>query len=334
MSKPSTSADLELDRERFFGGIGVEVDRTITCIDLSNFDQRRDEIDTELWTAATRDGFFQVTNHGISQDAIDEAFELSAAFFAQPIEQKQAVAMPAGTNSGWEHRSQKRPSTGTLDEKESFQVTRSRMDQLGLWPMSPDEIRTTLLSFEKANWELAMRLLGCFARRLGFEDGFFTERHDPQSPHHQSTLRLLHYLPMNVADLDPSIWRAGAHTDYDCLTLLHQVEGQRGLQVSPGRDAIAGSDGAPLEWTPLEPLAGTITCNIGDMLMRWSDDQLPSTLHRVRMPKPDEDLGPRYSIAYFAQADTDAVIHGPSKRLGPITAGDFLQQRIAANFTK
>jgi isopenicillin N synthase-like dioxygenase len=29
------------------------------------------------------------------------------------------------------------------------------------------------------------------------------------------------------------------------------------------------------------------------MLMRWSDDKLQSTLHRVRMPRADEYLGPR-----------------------------------------
>ena len=79
---------------------------------------------------------------------------------------------------------------------------------------------------------------------------------------------------------------------------------------------------------------GVITCNIGDMMMRWSDDLLPSTLHRVRMPKPDEYQGPRYSIAFFCQANMDAIIEGPGKLYPPITAHDYLQQRIAANFAK
>ena len=42
--------------------------------------------------------------------------------------------------------------------------------------------------------------------------------------------------------------------------------------------------------------------NIGDALMRWSDDKLKSNYHRVRMPVPGEDQGSRYSIAYFNQA--------------------------------
>ena len=116
---------------------------------------------------------------------------------------------------------------------------------------------------------------------------------------------------MQAADLDDSIWRAGAHTDYDCLTLLHQRPGEHGLQLCPGADAAQRHDpDAPLGWTSVDPTPGTITCNIGDMLMRWSDDQLPSTLHRVRMPQADEYQGPRYSMAFFAQADCNAIIHG------------------------
>lgn len=43
-------------------------------------------------------------------------------------------------------------------------------------------------------------------------------------------------------------------------------------------------------------------------------------------------MGPRYSLAFFCQANRDAVIEGPSKRYPAITAGDFLRQRVAANF--
>ena len=68
------------------------------------------------------------------------------------------------------------------------------------------------------------------------------------------------------------------------------------------------------------------------MLMRWSDDKLQSTLHRVRMPRADEYLGPRYSLPFFCQANKDAVIQGPGKKYPPITADDYLQQRIAANY--
>lgn len=335
MNTVSGSADHELAKEATFGGVGIEVDRTIDVIDMSDFDARRDEIDESLWRAATETGFFQLVGHGIEQSTIDAAFGFAERFFALPEHIKAERAMPQASNSGWEFKTQRRPSTGTLDEKESFQVTRSRMDGLGLWPTEEQlsGFREAMLIFEEANHAVSMQVLSSFARRLGFPDEFFTERHDPSSSHYQSTLRLLHYLPMRVEDLDPTIWRAGAHTDYDCLTLLHQMPGQRGLQVSPGSEAAQRKDPEqPLEWTSIEPTEGVITCNIGDMLMRWSDEQLPSTLHRVRMPRADEYLGPRYSIAYFAQANRDAVIESPSGSFQPITAADYLTQRIQANF--
>ncbi|WP_250957041.1 hypothetical protein [Rhizobium sp. CG5] len=50
------------------------------------------------------------------------------------------------------------------------------------------------------------------------------------------------------------------------------------------------------------------------------------------MPKPDESHGPRYSMAFFCQANKDAVIQGPQKKYEPMTANDYLQMRIAANF--
>lgn len=331
-NRPSerTSADSELARERRVGARGVEADRVIPRIDLTDRHRRQPEIDDQLWSAATEVGFFQLVNHGIDQALIDDAFARAEAFFALPADVKAERALPPGTNSGWELRGQVRPSTGTVDQKESYQITLPRMEPLDLWPDETElpGFRDALTGFEQRNRHLAMVVLGSFARKLGFDDEFFTHRHDPSSPAYQSTLRLLHYLPLDGEPDTSSGWRAGAHTDFDCLTLLHQRTGQHGLQVASGRDA----DDGDLTWTPVEPAPGVVTCNIGDMLMRWSDDALRSTLHRVRMPRPGEYRGSRYSIAYFAQADSDAVIAGPGGRYGPVTAGDYLRQRIEANF--
>lgn len=315
----------ELDRESRMGGLGVEVARDLPVVDLTDFDTRRADITAELWAAATDSGFFQVVNHGIPQTDVDRAFELAEAFFALPAEIKERMPLRPRTNAGWEHRSQVRPSTGTPDEKESYQITRPRME--GLWPTAEElpGFQDRLLAFEAANHAVAMRILSCFATELGFDADFFAERHDPARPEYQSTLRLLHYLPTEPEPDGAPRWRAGAHTDFDCLTLLHQREGEAGLQLCPGRDLDSG------RWTPVEPRAGVITCNIGDMLMRWSDEQLPSTLHRVRVPHGEAATRPRYSIAYFAQADVDAVIESPSGRYPPIAADEYLRQRVAAN---
>jgi isopenicillin N synthase-like dioxygenase len=340
---------IELQKEKGYGAYGVEVERKIPQIDMSNFKARKPEIAEALWEAATGIGFFQLTNHGIPQALVDEAFEAAADFFELPNSTKGQCPLKPGTNAGWEYKSQVRPSTGTADQKESYQITLPRMS--ALWP--PNEslpgFKATALAFERHNWALAMKVLSCFSERLGFTEDFFTEAHDPLSTEYQSTLCLIHYLGMEDAkpeDFDG--WRAGAHTDFDCLTLLHQRPGQGGLQLCPGKEvgnAVAGTqdkdengseslDNAVLGWTDVPPIEGVVTCNIGDMLMRWSDDKLLSNLHRVRMPKPDDYLGPRYSMAFFAQANKDVMLAGPEGKYEAMTAHDYIQMRLGANFKK
>ncbi|GBQ69176.1 isopenicillin N synthase [Komagataeibacter intermedius NRIC 0521] len=323
------SAQSELNREARIGGHGTCVARDIPQIDLSDYDSRKSVITDALWDAATQVGFFQVINHGIDPADVDAAFAAAGRFFDLPMDEKTHYARRPGSNVGWEYRAQVRPSTGTPDNKESYQITLSQMGS-DIWP---DEsvlpgFQARMRRFEHQNWELGMKILSCFALRLGFDADFFTHNHDPASAGYQSTLRLIHYMSMeNAKDEDFEFWRAGAHSDFDCLTLLHQRPGQGGLQVCPGKDADT-----TLAWTDVPPVAGAVTCNIGDMLMRWSDDRLKSTLHRVRMPRRDEYLGPRLSLPFFCQANRDAVIQGPQKKYAPITARDYLDERIRANY--
>lgn len=319
----------ELAKEARMGGVGTEnTQREVRRIDFSDFDQRKAEITEQLWLAATDIGFFQVENHGIAQRQIDGAFDAAERFFAQPDSVK--AQWPLRRNAGWESKSQVRPSIRTADQKESYQITRPRME--GLWPGESElpGFQDEALAFESAAWQLGMRILSCFADKLGFDEDFFTRAHNPASPRYQSTLRMLHYFGVDEDSLQgqPGIWRAGAHTDFDTLTLLFQKKGQGGLQLLPGKEMETGA------WTSVEPDEGIITCNIGDMMMRWSDDQLPSNFHRVRCPRPGEYMGPRYSLAFFCQADEDAIIEGRGKKYPPITGGDYLRERITANFAK
>ncbi|MEV4239236.1 2-oxoglutarate and iron-dependent oxygenase domain-containing protein [Nocardia sp. NPDC049737] len=318
----------EVSREQQMGGLGVETDaRDIRVIDLTDFADRRAEITDQLWAAATEIGFFQLCGHGIPQHQIDTVFARTAAFFALPESTKARYPLVKANNAGWESLSQVRPSIGVPDQKESYQITRPHMAEL--WPSEAElvEFRADMLDFEYQVWTVAMRVLSCFADRLGLDRNHFTKAHDPESPQYQSTLRLLHYfaVPTELQGV-PGRWRAGAHTDFDCLTLLFQRDGQGGLQVCPGKEM------QEQQWTSITPSSALITCNIGDMLTRWSDDELPSNFHRVRSPGAGEYQGDRYSIAYFAQADRNAVIQGPRHKYPPVTAADFLAQRVQANY--
>ncbi|MCO7218204.1 isopenicillin N synthase family oxygenase [Klenkia sp. PcliD-1-E] len=328
MSTPTLS---ELARESRMGAPGtLTTDREVRRVSLADLDARRAEVTEQLWSAATDIGFFQLVDHGIAPAEVDAAFAASQAFFALPAEVKARYPLKKGLNAGYEHKSQVRPSVGTPDQKESWQLTRPHM--AGLWP-SEDEVagfRATVLAFEAHCHQVAMTVLSCFADVLGMPRDFFAAVHDPADPQHQSCLRLIHYMafPAELVGV-PGTWRAGAHTDFDCLTLLFQRAGQDGLQVLPGAEAARPTaDG--YAWTPVPATDDAITCNIGDMLERWSGGRLPSNFHRVAAPGPGQSRDPRFSIAYFAQADKGAVIEAPAEE--PITAGEFLLRRIQANF--
>ena len=206
----------ELKKEARMGAFGQETfEREVCVIDLSDFEQRKYEIADQLWQAATDIGFFQVSHHGIPQEQINSAFEMTQQFFQLPEPVK--AQYPLNRNAGWESKAQVRPSTHTPDQKESYQITRPRMT--GLYPSEQElpNFKQTMLQFEQTCWEVGMKILSCFAYKLGFADDFFTHAHDPKQESYQSTLRMLHYYAVDPALKDQlGLWRAGAHTDFDC----------------------------------------------------------------------------------------------------------------------
>ncbi len=314
---------IEIEKEQLMGlDTGVECEKEIPIIDLTEFEQRRDEITEALWTAGVETGFFQLENHGIPLAEIEEAFSLSERLFAMPELEKSRF--PLENNAGWESKAQIRPSTGQPDQKESYQITRPVM--AGKWPEETllPGFQEQILRFEHNCWVVGMQILSCFADRLGFPRSFFSQAHDPEQDTYQSTLRLLHYFPTD--NIAPG-WRAGPHTDFDCLTMIFQRTGEDGLQVCPGKNYTAR------EWIPVPAKHGRITYNIGDMLMRWSDDLLLSTFHRV-IAREGAASPSRYSIGFFCQANRDVMITSASGKYEAITAGEYLAKRVQANFSE
>ncbi|ODO06082.1 hypothetical protein L198_01312 [Cryptococcus wingfieldii CBS 7118] len=302
----------------------------VPCISLHDFDARRHEIIKELMDASTNVGFFTLQNHGISPTTIASAFALSQSFFALPDSTKSKTALN-GKNAGWEKNTQVRPSTGTADQKESMQLQFARME--GLWPADEDleGFRKGAEGFMGEVQALSVKVMECFAEGLGLPLDVFTEGTvETGQGDCQNVLRLLHYHSTEGKSFGPNFWRAGAHADFDILTMLFQREGEGGLEVCPGRKVV-GDFGLGQTWLPVEARQDRIVCNIGDQLMRWSDDRLKSTFHRVRLPEGDESRGPRYSIAFFNQARINTIIQGPEKKYPPITGGEFIAEAMARN---
>jgi isopenicillin N synthase-like dioxygenase len=313
------------------------LDRPVPTISLKDYEKRIDEITQELVTAAENVGFFCIVDHGIDRSTVDTMFDNSARFFSLPDNVKAQVPFDPRRNAGWEKNSQIRPSTGAADRKESYQMQFGAGMQ-GLW-INPKELpgfKDETLSFMKQAQAVSEKLMVCFARGLGFADDYFLHAHDVSRPESQTVTRLLHYFetPQDSAKTGEVWHRAGAHTDWDFLTLLFQKAGQSGLEICPGRE-VSTSFGHGDTWTKVEPDAdaNAIVCNIGDLLMSWSDDRFKSTFHRVKAPsEPGDYYGERYSIAFFNQPCKDAKIQGPMKKYPLITGEDFTRSAMARNF--
>ncbi|KAK9909897.1 hypothetical protein WJX75_009198 [Coccomyxa subellipsoidea] len=305
--------------------------RPIVQVSLRDFDDRKQEITKELWKAATDVGFFYLKDHGLSEDEIQQMFRLSEAFFKLPAETKANYRFDLSKNIGWESGQQKRASHHLPELKESLQLKWHGME--GRWPSDqaiPD-FQATSEAFMQKCQEISFKVLSCFALGLGFDEDFFTKNHDVTKADAQQTFRLMHYFPVEGKSFPPGFPRAGSHCDFETITLLF-AKGA-GLEVCPGREATS-EHAVGDEWTECPALPGTITVNIGDALMRWSDDKLKSNYHRVRMPVSGEEQGSRYSIAYFNQANKNAIIKGKEGRYPPISAEEFVRESLRAIYVK
>lgn len=276
-------------------------------------------------------GFFYITGHGIPAETMAAVFDTAAAFFTAPDAVKSRAAFTGpGSNRGYIRLGGETLDPGKPpDIKEAFNVgLELALDdpELGrpfravnLWPETPD-FRTVMLDYFNRMWRLGRLLHRAFAIDLGLAPGYFHDKFDKP----MATLRLLHY-PPTQAPPQPGQIGAGVHTDYGNVTLL-ATDAVGGLMV---RDRSG-------RWLDAPVIPGAFVCNIGDCLMRWTNDIYVSTPHKVVSP-PGKD---RYSIAFFLDPDPDAEVAclptcadavRPAK-YPPVSAADFLRSRLEPTY--
>jgi len=89
-------------------------------------------------------------------------------------------------------------------------------------------------------------------------------------------------------------------------------------------------------WVRVPVIANAFTVNLGDLMMRWTDDRWRSTLHRVvNPPEAASDRSRRLSIGMFFIPNYDAVVAsilggGDTPRYPPITVADYRTSRFAS----
>ena len=294
-----------------------------------------DTLARELGDSFRTFGFAMVRDHGIDPTLVARAWRLTHEFFALPEEEKRRYAIPglSGARGYTPFGTEIAKGAKLHDLKEFWHVGRELPDDHRLrgsmppnvWPDRPDQFRETFEALYAALDHVGAQILSRIAVALDLHGDWF----DPAIADGNSVLRLLHYPP--VPSAESGAIRAGAHEDINLITLLLGAE-EAGLELH-------AKDGT---WIDVNPPAGALVVNIGDMLQRLTNHVLPSTTHRVRNPAGTRAAHSRYSMPFFLHLRSDFAFHtlpqcvtaaNPDRypqEIGqaPITADDYLQERL------
>ena len=282
-----------------------------------------------LGDAANNSGFFYVTGHRVPAALMEGLVGQARTFFALPMDEKMRWYIGKSEHhKGYVPEGEEVLYSGTRDRKEAFDLgldlpaddpeVQCGTPMLGpnVWPDVPG-FREDVGGYYNAVFGLGKLLFRGFALALGLEETYF----DGLVTKPPSQLRLIHY-PYNPDAVDAQ--GIGAHTDYECFTIL--------LAKAPGLEVMNGAG----EWIDAPPADGAFIVNVGDLMEIWSNGRFVATSHRVRKVKEE-----RYSFPLFCACDYHTVVEPlaalvTTDRPGAyprVVAGEHLFAQTAQSFT-
>ncbi|TEA18868.1 2-oxoglutarate-Fe(II) type oxidoreductase hxnY [Colletotrichum sidae] len=274
----------------------------------------RSAVARKMLHAAKTSGFFYIRNHGVPAKLTEAAHRKGIEFFKLPVEQKRRLTSTTSAYGYNGFREIQANETESRDRKEAFMfhyepefdplhqdkpadavpahVRQHLPKEDFLWTDAGDDavlpgFKSALLGHWRACLTLSRRLISVVALALDLPEDHF----DALTTYPGGDFAVNFYPGHGDAPVDdPDEVGVGAHTDLQLLTLLWQ-DGHRGLQV-------LGGDG---EWLWAPPVPDTFVVNIGDFLMRLTNDRLRSTVHRVVQHGRDD----RISMPFFFGVNFD-----------------------------
>ena len=274
-------------------------------------------------------GFAVISDHAVSQGVIDDVSAATKEFFDLPLAAKTSYFDPdGGGQRGYTpFGTESAKGETAIDLKEFWHTGRALEPGAPLRTIMPDTPEVEdIAGFDAASRGLfesmdsfGRDILAGIALYLDLPEDWFNDKVNQGN----SILRLIHYPAQNKPFPEGSV-RAAAHEDINVITLLLGAE-EAGLQVKHRSG----------EWLDINPPAGTLVVNCGDMLQRYTAGFLPSTSHRVLNPTPERAHLPRYSMPYFLHFNPDFLIEAlpgcvekGGKAETPITSQDYLMERL------
>jgi isopenicillin N synthase-like dioxygenase len=305
-------------------GPALEPRATQPAISIENIAQ-------QIEAAMRISGFFYIRNHGISPRVLEQLIAQTKLFFSAPLSVREAIGIDQNNRGFLATGESKMLGAKENDLKEVFffgrEIEPDDPDLLAgvaltapnQWPSGLEQFRPAVLDYLQAAGEAGNIVLQAIAHMIGANDNFFEAHYDRPMARGQ----LNHYAAPG-ASATPDQFGVAPHTDFGAITLLYQH--------TPGLEVFARNE----QWVAVPPIPDTLVVNIGDLLERWTNGQLPSTRHRVR----NQTGSSRYSIAIFYDPSPTAVVN--PAQLGfteslfePITAANYIlsrSQRVFAQF--
>ncbi|MED6194146.1 hypothetical protein PIB30_025874 [Stylosanthes scabra] len=271
-----------------------EFDLQIPVIDLGfdNGGVRRRDIVDKVRDASEKFGFFQVVNHGIPKEILDEMKEGVRRFHEEPYDVKKEYYS--------RDRSKKVKFSSNFDlyQAKTANWRDTLFCNMAPEPPQPNEFPTACrditICYSEHVRKLGLTILELLSEALGLKP-----KHLEEMECMKGQFILCHYYPA-CPEPDKTIG-AKVHTDPTFFTILLQ-DHIGGLQVLHQN-----------HWIDVKPVEGALVINMGDLIQLISNDKFKSVKHRVLA----NSVGPRISVACFfttLRNESDRV-YGPIKDL-------------------
>ncbi|XP_039040193.1 gibberellin 2-beta-dioxygenase 2-like [Hibiscus syriacus] len=259
----------------------------------------RSNVSSLIIKACEQFGFFQVINHGVSEDTIAQMEQQGLDFFAKPVCEKQR----AGPATPFGYGRKNIGINGDVGEVEYLLLdTNSLSISQRSYSISNDPkiFSSAVNGYIEAVKGLACKILNLMAEGLRVHDASAFSRMI-RAVESDSIFRLNHYPPTLCKDNTTKVG-FGEHTDPQILTILRS-NGVGGLQISLG-------DGV---WVPAPPIPNAFCVNVGDVLQAMTNGRFKSVRHRALT----NSYKPRMSMAYFGAPPLHAWLTPPAELVTP-----------------
>lgn len=283
----------------------------------------------DIRSACEEIGFFIITGHQVPASLIDNIYNAGRTFFALPDDQKRQICTSGAVKGGVTYvpfAVEKLAATlgkitpGDLKESLNFGKELTGAE----WPDVPPALHQVFHEYFNAMQVLSRHIRAMFAEAIGLPSDYFEAAFVDCT----SAVRVLNYPAQKMAP-EPGQLRAGAHSDYGFVTILLTDDAAGGLQARHRNG----------QWLDVPTVDGGFVVNIGDAMMRWTNDRWISTVHRVINPPSDErSHSRRQSMAFFLNPNPQAEIRcldafcseaNPAK-YPPITWQKYIEQKSQA----